>query len=120
MLQNFTASQDRAGVLAEQLVYGQLLHSSWARDVEIKISSFRTREGIEVDFVFELNDEIIGIEVKSTDKLIQDDFIGLNFLKASFPGRKVKLFIFHMATRRERRGDVEIIPWQEGLKTLGL
>lgn len=120
LLQNFTASQDRAGVLAEQLVYGQLLHSSWARDVEIKISSFRTREGIEVDFVFELNDEIIGIEVKSTDKLIQDDFIGLNFLKASFPGRKVKLFIFHMATRREKRGDVEIIPWQEGLKTLGL
>jgi len=32
----------------------------------------------------------------------------------------IKLFIFHMGTKTSKRGSIEVLPWQEGLKKMGL
>jgi len=58
ILGNFTASSDRIGALSEQLVFTQILHSAWARELDITISSFRTRSGTEVDFIVEIEKAI--------------------------------------------------------------
>ncbi len=47
---NFEPSLDRVGVLSEQLVFNQLLHSAWANDEDIEISTFRQNKGVEIDF----------------------------------------------------------------------
>lgn len=118
LLGNYVASPDRRGVLAEQLVYDQILHSSWAHQKDIKISSFRMRSGVEVDFVVEIEGKIFGIEVKYSQDLQSDDFEGLNFFRKLFP-RVQGTFIFHMQNQEKKMGSSWALPWQKGLQRLG-
>ncbi len=119
MLRNFTASADRIGVLAEQLVFSQILHSAWAREADTKISSFRTRSGVEVDFIAEVGRKIFAIEVKAGDGITTDDCAGLEFFSAN-AGKASGLFIFHMGAKERRLGNIWALPWQKGLKEMGL
>ncbi len=119
LLQNFVASADRVGVLAEQLVFSQLLHSAWARDLEISISSFRTRKGVEVDFITEVGTKIYAVEVKNSDRISTDDCTGLIFFRKVYP-KASGLFIFHMGSSEKRLGPVWALPWQKGLREMGL
>jgi uncharacterized protein len=116
---NFTASLDRVGVLAEQLIFNQLLHSAWAKDKEIKISTFRTRGGIELDFIVELEGHIIGIEVKHSDNIITDDCDALLYFQKAH-GNCQDLYIFHFGVTEKKMGAVKSLPWQKGLKAIGL
>jgi predicted AAA+ superfamily ATPase len=116
---NFTPSLDRVGVLCEQLVFTQLLHSAWAKDKEIKISSFRTRNGIEVDFIIELENTVIAIEVKHSDNIGTSDCESLVYFQKAFPRCK-KLYIFHFGTEEKKMGPIQSLPWQKGLKEIGL
>lgn len=65
ILNNFSTSLDRLGMLFEQLVYNQIRNSAFAADKKIEISFFRTRHGLEVDFVVALGSRKIAIEVKA-------------------------------------------------------
>lgn len=67
LLGNFEASADRLGSLMEHVVYNQIRNSAIAFDHPIKISFFRTRHGLEVDFVVEHKGKVWAIEVKSGD-----------------------------------------------------
>ncbi len=116
---NFTASLDRVGVLTEQLIFNQLLHSAWAKDKDIKICSFRTRGGIEVDLVIELEDRVIGIEVKHSDGVTSDDCQSLLYFQKSHRNCK-ELYILHFGTQQKKMGLVKSMPWQQGLKEIGL
>ena len=119
LLNNFTASQDRIGVLFEQLVFSQLKHSAWAQEKELKISSFRDYSGNEVDFVLDLENTKIGLEVKTSDKIISDDLEGLHFLQKTAP--KIKdLQLWHLGATEKKLGSIWVLPWQKGLKTMGL
>lgn len=116
---NFTPSLDRVGVLCEQLIFNQLLHSAWAKDKEIKIFSFRTRTGTEVDFIIELENTVIAIEVKHSDNISTNDCEPLIYFQKSFEKCK-KLYIFHFGTLEKKMGPVKSMPWQQGLKEIGL
>lgn len=116
---NFVASPDRIGRLAEQLIFSQLWHSGWAREKELRLSTFRMRSGIEVDFVVEMDDRCFGIEVKASEDVMPDELEGLRrFEKACL--RKPELFVFHLGTRERKWGSIRSLPWQKGLKALGL
>jgi predicted AAA+ superfamily ATPase len=119
LLGNFVASQDRIGALAEQLIHSQLLHSAWARDEEIELSSFRTRKGVEVDFIIKWRKKVYAIEVKTADHLSSDDCEGLIYFAKKFP-KHGGLFIFHLGLKEQRLGPVWALPWQKGLRELGL
>lgn len=99
MLGNFVPSQDRLGVLAEQTVFSQLLHSASAREQDINISSFRTRRGLEVDFIVQLARRTLAIEVKNNDSLSADDCDGLLFFKKSL-SKPAHLLYFSYGTKR--------------------
>ena len=119
MLGNFIASADRKGKLAEQLVFSQLIHSAWAREKDIQISTFRTRKGVEVDFVIELEGKIFGIEVKSSFSQ-SDDLTGLETLQKTVGKKFGGGFIFHMDSGELKRKNYSVVPWQKGLRALGL
>ena len=119
MLQNFTPSADRVGILAEQLVFSQLLHSGWTQSKELAISSFRTRKGVEVDFIVENGGATFGIEVKGGESVSADDADGLLHFHKVCPTHS-GLYIFHMGHVERRMGPVWALPWQKGLRELGL
>lgn len=119
ILQNFVPSLDRIGALAEQLVFTQMQHSAWARNMDIAISSYRTRKGDEVDFIVEFDGQIFAVEVKASDDVSADDCDGLIQLKKVLP-RVSELFILHMGVFERRLGPVRALPWQKGLHEMGL
>lgn len=80
LLGNFVASGDRMGILMEHLVYNQLKNSAASLDIPIEIYYFRTRTGIEVDFLVKLRGNFWAIEVKSGE-VQNSDLDGINFLK---------------------------------------
>lgn len=118
LLKNFVASADRIGKLTEQLVFNQMLHSSWAHDKNCEFFTFRTRKGIEVDFVIKVENKIFGIEVKNSENLNSEDFDGLSYLQKVVPSSKS--FILHMGSKEKKWGSFWSLPWQMGLKELGL
>lgn len=119
LLSNFVASADRIGKLSEQLVYSQLLHSSWSKDLSLTISTFRTRAGLEVDFVCEMEQNLFAIEVKNSDHLTSSDLEGLSYFSKLFPAAK-GLFVFHLGKKEKKYHNIWSLPWQKGLRAIGL
>jgi predicted AAA+ superfamily ATPase len=118
LIRNFSASIDRIGVLCEQLVFTQILHSSWAHEKHYEISTFRTRDGIEIDFVVNHEDQIFLVEVKNSDDIQASDLSGIQFFQKKVkPG---KGFIFHMKNSEKKWDGIWSLPWQKGLKEIGL
>lgn len=119
LLGNFVASLDRIGVLSEQLVLNQLTHSAWAQNKDLEVSTLRTRSGEEVDFILKLENQIFGIEVKHSPDISTADLQGLQFFNRSFP-KNDGLYVFHMGTKEQKFGKIWSLPWQQGLRELGL
>ncbi len=65
LLNNFECSGDRKGLLFEHVVYNQLRNSFMARDFSVQIEYFRTRHGLEIDFIVKVKNKTWAIEVKS-------------------------------------------------------
>jgi uncharacterized protein len=118
LLRNFIPSVDRAGVLAETLVFSQIVHSAAAWEKHVVVSSFRTRKGVEVDFIVDVDGRRQAIEVKNSSLVTSHELDGLLYFKGRSP--KASLFIFHMETKEKRIGPVWILPWQKGLREIGL
>jgi predicted AAA+ superfamily ATPase len=120
MLGNFTASRDRIGILAEQLVLNQLVHSGWALDLDVDVSTFRVRNGVEVDYIVKHSKKLFAIEVKANDDIVSDDLHGVSFFNDQFKGKLDGAFIFHLGKTARKFGKIWSLPWQEGLKAVGL
>jgi uncharacterized protein len=119
MLGNFEASRDRIGVLAEHLIFTQLLHSAWSKQIECKLSTYRTRGGSEVDFIAELDREVVAIEVKTSDSLDESDVRHLLAFRRAYPKAR-EAMVMHLGKRRLKIANVWCLPWQEALQKLGL
>jgi predicted AAA+ superfamily ATPase len=108
---------DERGLLFEHLV-GYELHrrvgSLWPR---AKLSYYRTRHGVEVDFILEVDREIWAIEVKSGRRVDRGSFKGL----ASFAqrARRVKRqIVVFLGPRKQLIEGVEVLPLQRFLEEL--
>lgn len=118
LLGNFTASSDRSGVLFEHLVFTQLVHSAAAFDERVRLSTFRTEHGAEVDFVLERGSELHAIEAKASRTVGPSDLRGLARFE-DYVGRRVRSMVWYLGRERKRIGTVDVLPWQEGLQALG-
>jgi predicted AAA+ superfamily ATPase len=119
LLQNFSPSLDRMGVLSELLIYSQLQASAKAADKPLSIHSLRTRAGLEIDFVVTLEDRTFFIEVKSSDDVRASDLGAFETLAKQFP-KQSKLFVLHMGKKEKTFGKVHSLPWQKGFQEMGL
>jgi len=114
----FAFSSDRAGVLCEQVVFQQLLHSASALRKNIDLYTFRTRGGAEIDFWLKLESKNIGIEVKATDKIIEDDVRHLVHFKKTEPA--AEFYVFHFGKEELKKNGIWCLPLGTGLKEIGL
>jgi predicted AAA+ superfamily ATPase len=118
LLGNFTASPDRRGRLFEHLVYSQIRNSSMALDRPYEIFYFRTRNGIEVDFVVKHAGKVWAIEAKSGT--IQDhDLKGLNGFREYFPKVEACIAVGPKERLRKKNGTL-ICGIKDMLEAIGL
>lgn len=118
LLGNFVASADRIGVLTEHMIFNQLVQSAQARDKKIEISTFRTRGGLEVDFIVTLDAKVWAIEVKA-GLVGTGDVRALRELPTYLDGPHEKIVATLDGVERKVDG-VWVLPWQQMLRVMGL
>ncbi len=119
ILGNFTASPDRIGLLTEHLVFNQLIQSAQANDKAIEVSSFRTRGGLEIDFIVRIDKRVWAIEVKTSANISTTDLAGIKAFARYFHGHYEG--VVAVLDGREKKIDgVRVLPWQKLLKEMGL
>ena len=119
LLGNFKVSPDRIGNLFEHLIFTQIAHSALALDKQINLSSYRTEHGAEVDFIVTSNGETLAIESKASRNVGRSDLRGLDSF-AEYYGKPHRSMVFYLGAERRKMGRVEVLPWQEGLREIGL
>lgn len=119
LLGGFDVSGDRIGALFEQLVFSQLAASAAAIDSDIRIASYRTAHGAEVDFIVELADRVWALELKASRHLATGDLRGLRAF-AEYFGKKHTPLALYLGTERRRIEGIDVLPWQDGLRRMGL
>jgi predicted AAA+ superfamily ATPase len=118
LIGNFVASQDRIGILFEQLIFNQIVDSAAAKNRNIRISSYRTAHGAEVDFIIETEKEVMALEVKASSNIGTYDFKGFKSF-AEYYGKKYRPIVAYLGSSRKIIQGVEILPWQDFLKEEG-
>lgn len=119
LLGNFTVSPDRIGMLFEHLVFNQLADSASAKNQQVRISSYRTEHGAEVDFILEIGGEVIAIEVKASANVGRQDLRGLKSF-SEYYGKAHRAVVLTLGRVPKKVGQVEILPWQIFLRKVGL
>ena len=119
LLGNFNLSLDRLGILFEHLVFNQIIHSSAAADKDIRVSSYRTGHGAEVDFIVELEGKVYAIEVKASKNIGLSDLRGFQSFK-EFYKKSHKCYVAYLGDTTKKINEVVILPWVELIRELGL
>jgi predicted AAA+ superfamily ATPase len=117
LLGNFEASPDRMGRLFEHLVYNQILHEASAGDMELRVSTYRTEHGAEVDLIVEIGTQLFAVEVKASRSVAPADVRGLQSFREYY-GKNHRSWIVYQGTARKQMSDVEVWPWQEGIREM--
>lgn len=115
LLENFTASADRRGMLFETFIFNQLYYSAKAKSQICKISHYRDRHKNEVDFIVELEGKIWAIEVKCSANPGSDAAKTLSRIDCP-DWNKV---VCHTGSSSKKIGDVRFLNWQTLLGKMG-
>lgn len=118
LLGNFAPSPDRIGMLFEHFLFNQLVDGAAAKDVPLRISSYRTEHGAEVDFIVELGVQTIAIEAKASANIGSSDVRGLRSF-AEYYGKKHRACLVTLGSPRKTLNGIEVLPWQEFLQSIG-
>lgn len=108
---------DEVGLLLEHLVAYELYRRLGSLWPEAKLSYYRTRHGMEVDFVLEIGREVWAIEVKSGSDVRRQPVQALKAFAERVP-RVERRILVYLGPRRQRAGDVEVLPVAEFLAEL--
>ncbi len=100
-------------------IASQLSASIQSRDKEARISTYRTEHGAEADFICELGKTVFAVEVKASQNVTPADLRGLKKF-SEYYGAQCRPIVLYPGATRKQIGPVEIRPWQQGLKQMGL
>jgi uncharacterized protein len=114
---NFEASGDRLGTLLEHFMVSQIVALAHARDADIRLSSYRTEHGAEVDLIVEIGRAIWAIEIKAARQIGSKDRRGLRSF-AELVRRPHRRLIAYRGEQRRRLDDIEVWPYREVLAAL--
>jgi uncharacterized protein len=104
------------GAALEGLVAQHLRAWLAYRGMDAELFFWRTRSGVEVDFVVYGRAGFWAIEVKNRDRIRQEDLRGLEAFGADYP--QSELVLLYRGSRRERRGRIWILPLDDFLRRL--
>lgn len=119
LLGSFDAPADRIGAMFEHLIFAQIVAGSAAMDEERRISSYRTGHGSEVDFIVERGRDLWAVEVKASRNVGSSDLRGLRAF-ADWYGKPHVAMVLYLGQIRRRIEGVYVLPWQEGLREMGI
>lgn len=108
---------DEKGMLFEHFIGLELLRRTGSLWPEARVYHFRTRSGLEVDYLIEVGREMWGIEVKASENVGRSDLRGLAALSDHVPRLARRIVVFTGA-RRQRLEDVDVLPVREFLAGL--
>ena len=108
---------DEFGILLEHLVAYELCRRRGHLWPEAKVYHYRTKHGLEIDFVLEVGRELWAIEVKSGRDVRRRTLRQLTTIAERVPRVERQIVVF-LGTRRQQIGDVEILPLAEFLEEL--
>ena len=117
LLENFVVSSDRRGMLLEHFVFNQLTALAQAHDTAVRLSSYRTAHGAEVDFILELGGQVIAIEVKASATVSSSDLRGLRSF-AEYHRTPHRAVIVYLGPHAKMLDGVAIVPWHSFLRDL--
>ena len=105
----FTASSDRVGALFEHLVVSQLCVTASAYDRDLALHTFRTRGGLEVDFIARFHHTLWAIEAKATERVTDRDAARLLAAKAYLPKSTRSVIVIPSGPPRRLGCGVEVL-----------
>jgi len=104
------------GAALEGLVAQHLRAWLAYRPADAELFFWRTRSGVEVDFIVYGPAGFWAIEVKNTNRVRPEDMRGLAAFAEDYP--KAELILLYRGARRERRGKIWILPVDRFLEAL--
>lgn len=119
LLGNFSVSDDRKGGLFEQFIVGQIRHMAQHLDRDVRLSTYRTEHGAEVDLIVEEKARVSAVEIKCTRTIRSGDLEGLKSFKQYF-GKPHRPMVLYAGDHPLKFGPVNVWPWKEGLTHLFL
>lgn len=119
LMDNFEVSPDRKGILFEHFFFNQLLASAHAKDKEIKIATYRTEHGAEVDFIVEVNKKVWAIELKASENIAKVEKRGFESF-SQFYKKPHQRALAYLGETEKRVDDIFISPWQKIICEMGL
>lgn len=117
LLGSFQVSGDRLGRAFEHLVYNQIVDEAAARDQEVRVSTYRTEHGAEVDLVLETRSETWALELKASASVRAGDLRGLRSFR-ELHGKRNRARVLTFAGPRKVVDGIEQVPWQEGIREI--
>jgi predicted AAA+ superfamily ATPase len=115
---SFEVNQERIGFLFEHLVYQQIMNTSLAKDLNVNVYNFRTRGGLEIDFIVEHQSSKFAVECKSADTITSSDLRGLESIDRYYP--KIARILVYRGKRELKDGNIWILPLKKALVEMGL
>jgi len=116
-LGNFEISSDRIGNLFEHLVLQMIMSEFQGLDKDIRLSTYRTEAGAEVDLILEQKNGVFAIEIKAAKKISTGDLRGLKSF-AEFYGKAHTPLVIYMGEHPIDVDGVEALPLEMALKLL--
>lgn len=117
LLGNFQVSPDRVGRAFEQLVYNQIVDGAAALDQDVRLTTYRTEHGAEVDLILQRGSDTWAIEIKASKTIRSEELRGLRNFR-DYYGKKHRSWVLYMGDARKNLNGVEVWPWPEGLREL--
>lgn len=101
------------GAALETLVYQDLRAAIAYRSLDLKLFTWRTAAGAEVDLIAYGSDGLLAIEVKRSGRIRPADLRGLRQFKGDYPDARCMLLFG--GDRREHRDGIELLPVGQAL-----
>ncbi|MBI5510426.1 MAG: ATP-binding protein [Deltaproteobacteria bacterium] len=117
LLGSFTPAADRIGILFEHLLHSQISALVIGRDAEVRVSSYRTEHGAEVDFILEGHGILWAVECKASRNVGPSDCRGLARF-SEFYGKRHRSVVAYLGDAKRRISHVDVLPWQELMREL--
>ncbi len=119
LLGNFEVSADRIGFLFEHLVVNQIIDAAAALDRPVRVSTFRTEHGAEVDFIVEWDKRVWAIECKASHRVRAADLGGMARFAEHY-GKRHEARVWYLGSDARVEGGIKVLPWQQGLREMGM
>ena len=109
--------EEVAGAALEGLVWQHLrAWQGWGTPAKRDLTFWRTRRGVEVDFVVHAPGELVAIEVKHANRVREADLAPLRAFRDDYP--EARAVLLHRGTERLKERDVLCMPVESFLTNL--